>query len=319
MTNWLDPETWPVRLLLLFLTLVGLGLSASIPAAFGDGGLTFAIAFVTMQVGRTAFTVWVFAGTQPVQYRNFVRILVWFAGAGVLWIGGAFLEPHPRVAAWTVAVLLEYTGPLIGFHVPGLGRSRTTDWRVAGEHLAERCGLFLIIALGESVLVTGSTFAQLSWSAVSVAAVLAAAIGTMVMWWLFFDHTGPDASRTIARSDDPGRLARIAYTYVPILLVAGIVLAAAADEFVLTHADAPMERPFLVAILGGYALFLVGIAVFRRVTGGLPATSHWIGVAMLLALAPIAGDLAPWMLHAIAGVVLVAVAAWDKAVTQCES
>ena len=107
--------------------------------------------------------------------------------------------------------------------------------------MAERCGLFVIIALGESILITGATFADLPWTTETMAAFLAAFLGSVAMWWLYFNIGAERASRQIRSSGDPGRIARVTYTYVHLLLVAGIVVSAVADELVLKyphgHAD----------------------------------------------------------------------------------
>ena len=101
--------------------------------------------------------------------------------------------------------------------------------------MSERCALFIIIALGESVLVTGATFAGLAWTPATVAAFIVSFVGSVAMWWLYFDASAEFGTETIAGSRDPGSVARLSYTYVHPFLVAGIVLAAVADEFVLAH------------------------------------------------------------------------------------
>lgn len=143
-TNWLDPEKIPIRIALFGLMVAGLLLSSSIPKAFTDRGFLFAGAYVFMQVGR-----------------NFQRILVWMLCSGVFWITGSLLEGEQRLAFWALALVIELISPSVYFWVPGLGRSTLADWNVEGNHMAERCGLFVIIALGESLLVTGATFAEL--------------------------------------------------------------------------------------------------------------------------------------------------------------
>jgi low temperature requirement protein LtrA len=157
-TNWLDPDKTQVRVMLFLLMLAGLVLSISLPEAFAERGLTFAAAYASMQVGRSLFALWAFerAG-RPADAKNFQRIIIWLSVSGLFWIFGGFAAPAPRLGLWAVALAIEYTGPAVGFFVPGLGRSETTDWAIEGGHLAERCGLFVIIALGESILVTGAT------------------------------------------------------------------------------------------------------------------------------------------------------------------
>ncbi|HEX6040140.1 low temperature requirement protein A [Longimicrobium sp.] len=312
-TNWLDPERLPVRLMMLGLTLAGLIVSASIPQAFDGRGLAFAGAYAAMQLGRTAFALWVFSGSDERHRRNFTRILAWLAMASVFWIGGGLAEGGMRIALWAAALAVEFAAPSLGYWMPVLGRSVTGDWNVEGGHFAERCGLFIIIALGESVLVTGATFSNMEWTAPAVAAFLCAAAGSLAMWWLYFDTSAVRATSRISHSDDPGRLARLAYTYMHIVLVAGIVLTAAGDEFSLAHPLGHASVPTVIAVLGGPAVFLVGAALFRWAICDEAPVSHLVGAAALGALS----FAAPWMppvgLSAAATVVLTAVAAWEKA------
>jgi low temperature requirement protein LtrA len=235
-TNWLDPRRSVVRLMLFALMLAGLFLSTSIPQAFGDRGLVFAAAYVAMQVGRSLFMLWVAAEQDRALFRNFQRIVAWLAVAGLFWLAGGLADGTVRIAFWIAGLAIEYAGPACGFLTPGLGRSTTSDWRISGGHMAERCGLFVILSLGESVLVSGATFAGQAWTQVSVAAFVVAFIGAVAMWWLYF-HIGAERTSRHIQGDavDVGRLARYAYTYMHLPIVAGIIVTAAADEFLLAH------------------------------------------------------------------------------------
>ena len=133
-TNWLDPEKLPVRFLLLGIMLAGLVMSASLPMAFESRGIAFATAYVVIQVGRTTFFLWAVKG-RPGMVRNFQRILAWLVLAGILWIAGAFAHGPGRLALWAIALGLDYISPSLGFWVPGLGRSSTSDWDVEGDPL----------------------------------------------------------------------------------------------------------------------------------------------------------------------------------------
>src|SRR5262245_59058299 len=236
-TNWLDPQTTPVRIMLFALMLAGLVLSTSIPQAFGSRGLTFAAAYVAMQVGRCLFMLWSLRHHHARNFRNFQRIMAWLAFAAVFWIAGGLAQQDIRVALWCVALAIEYAAAPAGFWTPVLGRSTTADWDIEGSHIAERCGLFVIIALGESILVTGATFGRMDWTPMVVGAFAVAFLGSVAMWWIYFNIGAERGSEQIAHSDDPGRLGRLAYTYIHLLLVAGIIVSAAADELVLAHPD----------------------------------------------------------------------------------
>ncbi|HKG24122.1 MAG TPA: low temperature requirement protein A, partial [Thermomicrobiales bacterium] len=219
-TNWLDPDKRPVRLVLIAIMLASLIMSAVIPDAFGDRGLSFAAAYVVMQVGRSAFVIAATGGQLPLR-RNFQRIVCWGVLSGVFWIAGGLAHDRTRELLWLVAVLIDNAAPICGFYAFRLGRSTTHDWMIAGTHLAERCQLFLIVALGESILVTGVTFGELEHTSPVAAALVVAFLGSVALWWVYFDRAAEAAGEVIARMTDPGRLGRSGYTYFHIPMVAG--------------------------------------------------------------------------------------------------
>ncbi len=311
-TNWLDPERLPVRLCLFAIMLAGLLMSAALPQAFGERALMFAGSFAAIQVGRTLFFLWAVRGAERPMVRNFQRIGAWLSATAVLWIAGALHEPL-RVPLWLAALAIEYVGPSAGFFVPGLGRSTTSDWNVSGGHLAERCALFVIIALGESLLVTGATFAAEPLTPIGVLAFLVSFAGSLVMWWLYFDTTNDFASGRIARSDDPGRLARLAYTYLHLPIVAGIIVNAAADEFVLAHPSGHTDLRTAVCLLGGVGLYAIGVGLFKRAVVGRWPWSHGLAVLLLAAAGPFVRDWPPVATSAFACAVLAGLAAWERA------
>ncbi len=310
-TNWLDPERTPVRLLLFALMLAGLLFSTALPEAFGESALVMAGAYVAMQVGRSLFMLWALRGpASPGNRRNFQRITLWLATAGVLWIAGALLE-QARLWLWIAALAVEYTGPATGFRTPGLGRSTVQDWTVEGGHLAERCGLFVIIALGESILVTGATFGEQAWSAAAIAAFAIAFVGSVTLWWIYFDTGAERGSRRIAEDATPGRLARAAYTYCHLPIIAGIIVGAAADELMQAHPLGHAEPAVAACLLGGPALFLLGNILFKRSMAGRLPLSHLVGLGLLGLLSLASDSLAPLWLGGAVTLVLLLVAAWE--------
>jgi low temperature requirement protein LtrA len=289
-------------------------MSAALPKAFVERGLVFAAAYVFMQVGRTLFFLWAVRGERISMVRNFQRILVWLSLAGVFWIAGAFAEGHARLALWATALAIEFISPALYFWVPGLGRSMLADWDVDGGHMAERCALFIIIALGESLLVTGATFAGLSWAVATVAAFGVAFVSTVAMWWLYF-HKGEHAGvHRITNAADPGRHARLGYTYLHLPIVAGIIVSAVAAELVLAHPD-HASNAGIAAMIGGPALYLLGVGSFKWVCGdrALPPLSHLVGLVLLavLAMPAFAHLLSALAIAALTCAVLVLVAVWE--------
>lgn len=310
-TNWLDPEKPIVRLVLFLLMLGGLVLAAAIPKAFESRAMVFAVAYVAMAVSRDLFMLWVLYGNSSANFRNFLRIGAWHACVAPLWIAGALTGHEAQLALWALAVAIEGIGPIAYFWVPGLGHSTTGDWTVEGGHMAERCGLFVIIALGESILITGATFAELSWTSLALQAFAVAFVGSVAMWAVYFNIGAERGSRQIAASDDPGRMARSGYTYLHLLIIAGIIVAAVGDDIVLHDPTAVAGSSAAAVILGGPALYLVGNATFKRLSAPHLPLSHLIGLAMLAVIAAFAAAATTLSLAMAATVVLIVVAAWE--------
>jgi low temperature requirement protein LtrA len=310
-TNWLDPERTPVRVMLFVLMIFGLLLSTSIPKAFEARGLAFALAFVAMQVGRSAFTFFSIPKSQPGWRKNLLRITCWLMCSGVFWIAGGLAEGQARLALWIVAVAIEYCGPAMRFWFPGLGATPLNDWEVEGGHMAERCALFIIIALGESIVVTGSTFAATAWTLPTITAFVVALIGSIAMWWVYF-HIGAEAgAEHISHSEQTGRLARLAYTYLHLPIVAGIVVSAVGDELLLAHPEGHSDMKAVLSMIGGPLLFLIGTILFKRSIRGIFQLSHMVGIGLLVALMPFAHFLSPLALSSATTLIILIVAAWE--------
>lgn len=185
--------------------------------------------------------------------------------------------------------------------------------------MAERCSLFIIIALGESVLVTGSTFAGLDWNAENIAAMAMSFIGSLAMWWLYFDTIAERGARTISHSADPGRLARLAYTYIHVVLVAGIIVGAVADEFVLAHPVGHAHEGTTLAVLGSAALYLLGNLLFKWAIFGRLRPAHVVGLVVLGGAWLPAAELPALAVSALATGVLCGTAAWEWYARSCET
>jgi len=311
-TNWLNPERTPVRILLFALMLGGLVLSTSIPKAFESRGLWFAIAYAAMQVGKTVF-LWVSTPpSRPLARLNAVRITAWLSMSAIFWIVGGFEQGHQRLLLWAIALGIEYISPAARFWIPKYGASAVADWAVEGGHMAERCAGFIIIALGESIVVTGATFADLPWTTETVSAFASAFIGALAMWWIYF-HKGAEAgSELISRSSEPGRLARLAYTYLHMPIVAGIILSAVADQLVLTHPAEHSDPKTVLSATGGPLLFLIGTILFKHTIRGWLQLSHGAGIIALAILAWFASDFSPLMLSILTTAIMIMVATWES-------
>ena len=315
-TNWLDPERAPVRLVLGGVMLLSLILSSAIPGAFGPHGIHFALAYVSIQVGRTLYTAWAKGEWAKGGSLNLTRATIYFLAATPLWIAGG-LDPDPerRLLWWIAALVVEYSGPSMFFRVPGLGRSTADDWDISGEHMAERAALFIIISLGEGILVTGATFSELEPSMATVLAFVSAFVASVAMWWIYFDVGARRGSELIEHDSTPGLIGRAAYTYAHIPIVAGIIVLAVADEQALVHPSGHTEPFFLAALLGGAILFIGGNMIFKRITSpqGWWPLSHMVGIG-LFSIYGVWGLLAhpsPLTLHMVATALFLIIAIWE--------
>jgi len=310
-TNWLDPERIAVRLLLLALAGASLVMSAALPGAFSARGLAVGVAYAVMQIGRSVFAVVALRG-RPLQ-RNFQRILAWCLVSGLLAVLGGLAAPAARTALWVAAVGVDLLGGAVGFYTPGLGRSTTRDWTIEGGHFAERCQAFILIALGESIVVTGAALSGLAHvTGAEVGAFAVSLVSSAGLWWLYFDRSAEDAARVIAASDDPGRLGRSAYHDIHPVMVAGIIVSAAADQLTLADPGAVGRGPASWMILGGVGLFLAGHAAFKAVIWRTVPWSRIIALAVLALLGLAAPHVSALALSACAAAVVIAVAVTDR-------
>jgi len=305
-TNELDPESTVVRLVLIAVMLASLLMAVAIPDAFGGRALLFAGSYVGIQVGRHAFLTWGASSARTIERERAARILTWFAVAGVLWIAGAIADGPARTILWLCALGVDYAAPLALFRVPGRPALRHTTWEVETAHFAERFQLFMIIALGETIVITGATTAERDIDTATVTAFAFAFLATAAMWWLYFNYVAAIAQRRLELAPDRTRLARDGYTYLHVLMVAGIILAAVGDELVIAHPTEHLPAREAAAAVGGPALYLVAHALFRL---RMARSISWkrLGAALgCIAVGLLAGVVPALVVAALVVVVLVA-------------
>jgi low temperature requirement protein LtrA len=285
-------------------------MAAALPEAFEEAALLFAASYVALQVGRNAAAAWLLHRRHRLR-DIFERLVVWSAGAGALWLAGAALDGDQRLMLWLAALALELAAPATGYWLPGRGRAVTTDYDIEGTHFAERCQLFIIIALGESIVVTGASASAAGLTSTVVLCLVVAFVETAALWWLYFGATAERARVTLSTCEDPGRLARDAYTYFHLPIVAGIIATAVANKLLIA---APHQAPDGIGaamILGGPALYLLGECLFGwRMTGATNARRVALA-ALLILLVPLAGRLSVLLLSLIVASLLLALAGWE--------
>ncbi|MFW0793543.1 low temperature requirement protein A [Gordonia sp. CPCC 205515] len=281
-TNWIDPDRLPVRVLMVVLMGLSLIMSAAIPEAFGERGMQFAVAVVLIQLIRPLFMIVALRGDQI--GRNYVNLFVWSAGAGVLWIAGAFLDGHARLIVWALALAVDVMAPEVNLWVPGLGSTPMSTWRLEPEHLVERNRLIFIIALGETVLSLGREFSETETTAIAYVSLIVGFALTVSFWWLYFARHSGEAEERLKDADDRTTLARGGYAYAHAVLVGGIIVSAVGAELMMAHPREHAELATALAIAGGPAIFMIGITLFVRATGGVDRFEGVAGAAGILAL-----------------------------------
>jgi low temperature requirement protein LtrA len=267
-------------------------MAVAIPEAFGSDALLFAGSYVAIQVGRHVFLAFVAADAGSLERRRAARILAWFVAAGVFWIAGALAEGTARTVLWLVALAVDYGAPLVTFWVPGRPRVDPSAWTVQTGHFAERFQLFIIIALGESIVITGATTSELPRDVPTLTAFALAFLASAALWWLYFNYAARMAERRLELADDRTVLARDAYTYLHVVMVAGIIVSAVGDEIVIAHPTDRLHGPELAAVVAGPAIYLVAQVLFRlRMAGTL--SRKRLGGALASVAAAGVGTFAP--------------------------
>jgi low temperature requirement protein LtrA len=290
MTNWFDPDTVPVRLVLVFVMGASLLMAVAIPEGFSERALLFACAYSGLQIGRNAFVVAV--TPRGVFNQNFRQILVWSVLSAPLWVAGGVVDSEDlRWVLWLGALLLDLAAPLVAYRLPGVAAAPMSQWQIEGAHFGERFQLFVIIALGESVVLAGATASDKGLGVEVLVALLLALLSSTALWWLYFGEVAGTVLERIraATDEERGQIGRDIYTYLHLPIVAGIVLVAVGDELVIAHPTEPLHDSGALVVLGGSALFLGGLMACTARLGQAQSWPRAVAVVVLLAAVPLAG------------------------------
>jgi low temperature requirement protein LtrA len=283
-TNWLDPESVPGAALMIVLMALSLVMSAAIPEAFDGRGISFAFAYVAIQVLRSGFMVWAFAPGDRMR-RNYAQLLAWSAISGALWIAGAFMHGDLKLVLWLVALAVDLAAPIHGFWLPGTGATPMQDWTLAGSHLAERCQLVLMIALGESVLRVGLTFSRHAGSPSVDASFIVGFLAAAGLWGMYFlQYAERGADAIASTSAGAARLGRSGYAYAHAMMVAGVIVVSVAIHMTIDNPDVSVSVASALTMLGGPALFLAGLVLFKWAVGHESLRAPVIAICVLAVL-----------------------------------
>jgi len=303
LTNTTNPDEGIVRLAMLAAGAAMLVVSLAVPEAFGDHGVLFAVAYLFVRVLHLA--VYALAGRGDRDLLGAVLTITPTAivGPGMIAVAG-FLEGAPRISLWVLALALDYLGPLV---------SRGRGWHLSPAHFAERHGLILIIALGESIVALGVGAAGEPLDRGLIAAALLGIAAVAALWWAYFDVAALLAQRALsARSGAPqARLARDAYSYLHLPLVAGIVLFALGLKKTLDHTGDPLAAVPAAALFGGLALYLLAHVAFKLRTTRLLSLPRLVAAAALVAVAPVGTEVDALASLTLAAAVMCALVAFE--------
>jgi low temperature requirement protein LtrA len=280
LTSATDVDEGGVRLVMLASMGAMFGVALAVPGAFGDDAVLFGVAYLLVRLLHLLLSATV-ARDDPDRLGALLRFApTAIFGASLLVLAG-FLDGNERIAVWVVALAIDYLGPV----VIGVGQG----WQVAPEHFAERHGLIILIALGESIIAIGLG----AGFELGTGVIVAAALGIVVvsaLWWLYFDVAAIFARRRLmeAKGLELHRLALHAYSYLHLPMIAGIVLFAFGLKTTVGHVGEALDTVPAVGLCGGAALYLLGHIAFLFRTTGRVFRRRTIGAVVLLALIPAA-------------------------------
>lgn len=310
LTTWaadtLDLARPAVQVQFIGVAAASLLLAAAAPDAYGERGLLFAVTYLAIHLGSSSY--YLLIRPTAAEPRRSGRILFWYTIAAVGWIGGGLTAGPTRLVLWVAAVGVEYVAASLGWPVPGLGRSTPQEWRLVGGRVAERYRQFVIVALGASIFVTGTTFSLNEYTMDRAWAFLVVFMIVVLTWRIYIYRAGELLTDAIARSTNPPLLTQSA-AVTHLIMVAGVGGMAVTSHLVVARPLGQTPPSWAAVILGGPALFLVGRGVLDYMVFGRISRSRLVGLVLLAGVAPASSLLPPVLVALLAMTVLALIAA----------
>jgi low temperature requirement protein LtrA len=304
LTSVVDPEEGAVRIAMFVAMAAFLVAALCVPDAYGDLALELAIAYGVVRAAHIA--LFVLASRGESQLRRSVTGLGIGTALGVgLLVGASFADGAAQAALWILAIVLDLGEPFL-FGAEG--------WKLVPGHFAERHGLIIIIALGESIVAIGVGAEAGVDGGVITAAVLGITVAA-AMWWAYFDVVAIMATQRLMAAPvgrAQNELARDAYSYLHLPIVAGIVLVALGLKSTLAHVDDPLETVPAFALLGGLAIYLLANVAFKWRSVRSLAVQRLVVALLFLAAIPIAREVTALASLAIAAGLMCALIAYES-------
>ena len=308
-TNWFDPDSPPIRTLLFILMLLGMFMAAAIPDAFQYRSHTFAFSYVAIQLGRSVYMNIVLRRYKLLS-SYYIRISVWAFVMSALWIAGSFMGGYLRLAFWGAAVLIDLLSPMSNFGVPVFrGSLSWKNWPVHGHYLSDRSRLFMIIAFGETILMTGVTLSAIpDWNYLQVTAAVISFVTSIAMWWIYFEVcSGTECKIRTTNS----RYLGLKYHWLHLMLIGAVIICAVGDELAVGEVSTvPRDGTGLLYIFGMIA-YLAGNMIYKRIIYRTVKVSYIIGMVIFLLIAPLTFVLPMLSLSGLSCIVLLSVIIMD--------
>ena len=297
LTSVVDPDEGSVRIVLFAAMAALLVTSLCVPDAFGDLGLILVLAYASVRAAHIA--LFVLASRDDPELRHSVVGLGTSTGIGAaILVAGSLVHGQARMAVWAAALVFDMAGPLF---------IDTSGWRLVPAHFAERHGLIVIVALGESIVAIGVGAEAGVDGGVIVAAILGIAVAS-ALWWVYFDVAALAAAQRLAGLEVVkvrNELARDAYSYLHLPMVAAIVLVALGMKSTLAHVAEPLAWTTASALVGGSAVYLLAHVAFKLRSLGTLSVQRLVAAMVLIAVVPLARQV-----DAVVTVAVVAAVLW---------
>ncbi|MEU3456097.1 low temperature requirement protein A [Micromonospora sp. NPDC006766] len=308
-TSRYDPYQPLVQLIVLVTLVASMVMGVAAPRAFSTDADLFVAGYLIAQLSRPLLLAIALRGHE--RQRLELRMLITHSAMASLWILGVFFAwSGTRLVFWLPALGIEYVAYRSGWPVPGLGRSVPDSGPIAGEHLAERYQQFFLVALGEAVLVTGLTYANGQRNPASAAAFTVTIAMSILIWRIYFYRAGQILAEAVRQSRRPARIGSSAADS-HLLITSGVIITAIGFELAITHPTGHTPVPWLVVILGGPVVYLVGRSRFEHEVFNRVSPSRLVAIGLLLTLIPALLWAPPLVALASAGLVLTGVALAD--------
>ena len=276
--------------MMLAVMLVGLFMNATVEHAFDTGGWAFVVPLLLIQAGRPILTI-VTAPT-PMLRQHYAIMLGWIMAAAPLWIAGAMVEAESRLLWWAGAAVVDLAGTWLAHPLPGrVLRSENVEFDA--DHMLERCRLFLIIALGESVLTSGIAITDAPRTLMTLVTGTCALVTIVALWALYFGGSDHLVNRHVETTTDPIFAARMAMN-VLLVVVAGLIALAVGNELVITHPHGQVTVTLSLLLFGGPLLYLLSQTYYLWAVIGTRSLPRLAGIAALVLAGGLSSILAPY-------------------------